>query len=228
MLTCSGSAASIRCALGPSRPKAPSLYSAALGRGRRAQLWAALTGASRSLVALSAVESACSSGARGCARVRSVPLGRIRGSAGRCTDFDRGFNPVQSRTAHRWLGVLRARQQGLGLPPVDLIQVGDVFFVQDGHHRISVARALGEQEIEAEVTVWEVTGPLPWDSQKAMKGGRRRGASAKACHRRGDGKESHGRAPPQALSGIGISPTPLCAKRTSRVCCLLLPRQDSE
>jgi hypothetical protein len=50
------------------------------------------------------------------------------------------------------------------LPPVVLVQVGDVYFVRDGHHRISVARALGQLDIEAEVTVWEVAGPLPWDA----------------------------------------------------------------
>jgi hypothetical protein len=47
-----------------------------------------------------------------------------------------------------------------------LIRVGDVYFVQDGHHRISVARALGQQHIEAKVTAWKVTGPLPWQERK--------------------------------------------------------------
>lgn len=179
MLTCSGSTASIRCALGSSRPQATSLYSAALSRGLRGQLWASLTGASRSLLRLSAVKDACSVAVHGCARTRSVPLRQVRGSAGRCEDFDRDFNPTQNRTAHRWLSVLRARQQGRGLPPVELIQVGEVFFVRDGHHRISVARALGEQEIEAEVKVCRVEGPLPWDSQETVKARRRRGARAR-------------------------------------------------
>jgi hypothetical protein len=62
-----------------------------------------------------------------------------------------------------WLSVAVARQRGKSLPPVKLIQVGDVYYVQDGHHRISVARALGQRDIEAEVTVWQVTGPLPWE-----------------------------------------------------------------
>jgi uncharacterized protein (DUF1015 family) len=47
---------------------------------------------------------------------------------------------------------------------VVLIQVGDVYFVRDGHHRISVARALGQEELEAEVTCWQVTGSLPWET----------------------------------------------------------------
>jgi hypothetical protein len=52
--------------------------------------------------------------------------------------------------------VAQARQQGLSLPPVELTQVGEVYFVRDGHHRISVARALGQTDIEAEVRVWQV------------------------------------------------------------------------
>jgi hypothetical protein len=50
---------------------------------------------------------------------------------------------------------------------VELVQVGDVYFVLDGHHRISVARALGQQDIEAKVMVWRVTGPLPWERSAA-------------------------------------------------------------
>jgi hypothetical protein len=66
----------------------------------------------------------------------------------------------------RWLRVAAARDQGKVLPPVVLVQVEDVYFVRDGHHRISVARALGQLDIEAEVTVWQVPGPLPWETPK--------------------------------------------------------------
>jgi hypothetical protein len=89
-----------------------------------------------------------------------VPINLIRGSQGRSHDFDRDFNPLQHHTKGRWLSVAAAWQRGKELPPVDLIQVRDFYFVQDGHHRISVAQALGQQVIEAEVTVWNVTGPL--------------------------------------------------------------------
>jgi hypothetical protein len=61
--------------------------------------------------------------------------------------------------------VAAARRRGKSLPPVDLIQVGDAYFVRDGHHRISVARALGQQDIEAKVIVWQVTGSLTWETQ---------------------------------------------------------------
>ena len=50
--------------------------------------------------------------------------------------------------------------RGRSLPPVELIQLGDAYFVRDGHHRISAAAALGQQEIDAQVTVWQVTAPV--------------------------------------------------------------------
>ena len=54
------------------------------------------------------------------------------------------------------------------MPPVELVQVRDAYFVRDGHHRISVARALGQRDIEAEVMVWHVDGPLPWEEPVAV------------------------------------------------------------
>ena len=89
-----------------------------------------------------------------------VPISQICGSEGRCHDFDRDFHPLQDHNKERWLGIARARQRGKALPPVELVRVGDVYFVLDGHHRISVARALGQRHIEAKVMVWQVTGPL--------------------------------------------------------------------
>ena len=90
------------------------------------------------------------------AGIQSVSVDEIRGSENRSTDFDRSFNPLSGKTMSRWLSVARARMTGVALPPVDLIKVGDSYFVRDGHHRISVAHALGESFIEAEVTVWDI------------------------------------------------------------------------
>lgn len=89
--------------------------------------------------------------------VQTVPVSQIRGtsSQGRVQDFDADFNLLNPRNEARWVSVAAAWQQGK-LPPVSLIQVGNTYFVQDGHHRISVVRAAGQDEIEAEVTVLEV------------------------------------------------------------------------
>jgi hypothetical protein len=145
------------------------LYSRIRERGQRAMLWAALTGRSRRLLALDevrqqghvlTVEQRHHDG-----KTRLVPLAQIVGSDGRCSDFDCDFNPLHDHNRARWLHIAAARRRGTPLPPVDLVQVGDLYFVQDGHHRISVARALGQPDIEARVTVWQVIGPLPWETQ---------------------------------------------------------------
>lgn len=89
--------------------------------------------------------------------VQLVALDQIQGSQGRCRDFDRAFYPWQGHNESRWLRVAAARELGIALPLVQLVQVGDIYFVRDGHHRISVARVLGQREIEAEVRVWQVS-----------------------------------------------------------------------
>jgi hypothetical protein len=91
--------------------------------------------------------------------VQTVAIGQIRGSEGRCEDFDSSFQPLKEHAEERWVSVARAQLRGLSLPPIELIQLGDVYFVRDGHHRISVAAALGQQEIDAVVTIWQVVEP---------------------------------------------------------------------
>jgi hypothetical protein len=103
------------------------------------------------------------------AGIQSVAIGQIRGSMGRTGDFDRSFHPLEDRLRSRWISVAMARSQYVPLPPVSLVQVGRLYFVEDGHHRISVARALGESAIDAEVTVWDVHGPLPWEPQPVLR-----------------------------------------------------------
>jgi len=90
------------------------------------------------------------------AGVRTVPLNRIKGSEGRSGDFDCDFNPLHARTRNRWMSIAIARSQGDTLPLVELIQLGEDYFVRDGHHRISVAHALSEEYIDAVVIVLEL------------------------------------------------------------------------
>jgi hypothetical protein len=152
------------------------LYSRALDRGQRAMLWAALTGCSRCLLVLEEVRQgghvSIIEQSQPDAETRLVPIAEIVGSEGRCGDFDRDFNPLHDQNRGRWLRIAAARRRGTLLPPVDLIQVGDLYFVRDGHHRISVARALGQPDIEARVAVWHVTGPLPWENGPSTQGGK--------------------------------------------------------
>ena len=82
---------------------------------------------------------------------QTVALDAIVGSAGREQDFDRLFIPRHPGMKGRWVRVAAARQAHVELPPVLLYRVGDHYFVQDGNHRVSVARALGETTIRAVV-----------------------------------------------------------------------------
>lgn len=84
-----------------------------------------------------------------------MALADIRGSEGRTNDFDDQFYPLTSQGRQRWQRVAQALIEGMALPPAELIQVGGEFYVRDGHHRLSVTRALGQEVIEANVTVWD-------------------------------------------------------------------------
>jgi hypothetical protein len=83
--------------------------------------------------------------------VQTVPVKQIIGSLNRYQQFDRAFLPTQVETAARWQRVNLAFYSDISLPPVVLYKVGDIYFVVDGHHRVSVAREQGQIFIEAEV-----------------------------------------------------------------------------
>lgn len=141
------------------------LYHEARKRARLAGARSFLTGEPRQLLSLTEFDATCKVQARRHAGLKTVPISQIRGSEGRCGDFDRYFNPLQTHTAGRWRSVATARASHKPLPPVDLIQIGDVYFVRDGHHRISVARTVGQRHIDADVIVWRVACPLPWEGE---------------------------------------------------------------
>jgi hypothetical protein len=84
-----------------------------------------------------------------------VPLDAILGTVDRERDFDRRFMPTSRRVRSRWERIAAAMRRGDEMPPVDLLRIGPILFVRDGHHRVSVARALGHNDIDAYVT--EVT-----------------------------------------------------------------------
>jgi hypothetical protein len=81
-----------------------------------------------------------------------VALDAIVGSVDRGRDFDRSFRPTTGRMRSRWEHIATAMRRGEAMPPVDLVRVGQIYFVRDGHHRVSVARALGHADIDAMVT----------------------------------------------------------------------------
>jgi hypothetical protein len=89
-----------------------------------------------------------------------VPIAQIVGSMDRFNDFDRTFLPRQGHTAKRWKSVDRAFYQDVPLPAIQLYKVGDIYFVKDGNHRVSVARERGAEYIDAEVIEGHIRVPL--------------------------------------------------------------------
>ena len=84
--------------------------------------------------------------------LQEIPLQAIVGSVGRADDFTRDFLPKRDSDAERWANVKAAVIDMRGWPPIDVYQIGDVYFVKDGNHRVSVARQLGNETISAYVT----------------------------------------------------------------------------
>src|SRR3954471_2046757 len=90
-----------------------------------------------------------------------VPLDHIVGTVDRPRDFDRSFRPTSGRVRSRWERIAQAMRRGESIPPILLYKIGPLYFVRDGHHRVSVARALGRSDIDAYVT--EVSTRIPLD-----------------------------------------------------------------
>ncbi len=95
---------------------------------------------------------------------QTVDLNTVIGSEGRYADFDRRFLPRNDAVRNRWSSVDEAILKDIQLPPVDLYKVGDIYFVRDGNHRVSVARQQGVGYIDAFVTELVVDVPLSPDT----------------------------------------------------------------
>jgi nucleotide-binding universal stress UspA family protein len=126
------------------------------------QILALLTGKRRDLLSYDTVLQQLGplgSAERG---LREIPLEAIAGSVGRTNDFTRDFLPRHDTDEDRWARVKTAATdpQRAGLPPIQVYQIGDAYFVVDGHHRVSVARQMGITHIHAYVTEVRTKAPL--------------------------------------------------------------------
>lgn len=83
--------------------------------------------------------------------VQVVEIKKIVGSLNRYHQFDRTFLPLEDKSSNRWQNIDRAFYQEVNLPPVLLYKIGEIYFVVDGHNRVSVAREKGQTYIDAEV-----------------------------------------------------------------------------
>lgn len=127
------------------------------------EMLALLTGAPNDLLAYDDVRGKLRLGGPIYRGVKAVRLDQIVGSVNRYRDFDRAFLPRTDVTAARWQRVNRAWYADISLPPVLLYKVGEVYFVVDGNHRVSVARELGQEFIDADVRECYVRVPLTAD-----------------------------------------------------------------
>src|SRR5688572_12736756 len=84
--------------------------------------------------------------------LQTIPLDSIVGTVDRGREFDRSFRPTSGRVRTRWERIATAQRKGQAMPPIDVYRIGELHFVKDGHHRVSVARALGHKVIDAWVT----------------------------------------------------------------------------
>ncbi len=129
------------------------------------QIMARLTGKSVNLLSYEEVSQKLKVKARGRQELKDIPLDAIVGSVGRYADFTRSFLPRQDSDQERWARVKVAQTSLSGLPPIEVYQVGDAYFVLDGNHRVSVARQLGAPSIQAYVTEVRTKVPLSPDTQ---------------------------------------------------------------
>jgi hypothetical protein len=115
--------------------------------------------------------------------LQTIQLDTVAGTVDSGRDFDRGFRPTSDRVRQRWERLDLARRRGVAMPPIDVYRVGDLHFVQDGHHRVSVARATGQKTIEAYVTEVLTRIPATGVSRRGACQGKPLGAAAQPADR---------------------------------------------
>ena len=104
--------------------------------------------------------------------MQTIPVSRIIGSEGRYHDFSSAFFPKREMLRNRWESVDRAVLSDIVLPPISVFSLGGYYFVRDGNHRVSVAKAQGVEFIDAEVV--ELDSQIPLEEGMTMKTLRRR------------------------------------------------------
>jgi hypothetical protein len=131
------------------RLEADRAFTAASRARRRAALLGRVRRPGRAICGLPVYDEAVQrrSGQRG---VTEIPLEAIAGTTepNRASQFDEHFRP-QRLTRSRWQRVWLAVDQGVTLPPISVVQIGDAFAIRDGHHRVSVAKSRGALTITA-------------------------------------------------------------------------------
>ena len=134
-------------------------------RAAMEEIMARLTGKSAKLLSYEQVREKLHASGETPRGLQEIPLEAIVGSVGRYTDFTRSFLPRQDSDEERWVRVETALAGLSGLPPVQVYQIGQAYFVLDGNHRVSVARQKGFKYITADVIEVHTRVPLSPDVQ---------------------------------------------------------------
>jgi hypothetical protein len=135
--------------------------------------------------------------------LRTVQVDSIIGTAESRRDFDRRFRPTSNRVRPRWEQLALAERRGTQVPPIEVYRVGDLHFVQDGHHRVSIAAATGQQVIDAYVTEVRTAEPVTGQGQDLGQG-------------RSSGAEPADRSRWRVVSAAAAAASPWSAARRGR------------
>lgn len=144
-------------------------YSRALEDFRRARskaifqhLWAAITGESLDLLRFDEITQKMHRLGLSSKGIQEIPVDAIVGSVNRYQDFDRNFLPLRDSDVERWANVktVMTSPGSVGLPPIMVYKIGEVYFVLDGNHRVSIARQMGIDHLEAYVTEIKTRVPI--------------------------------------------------------------------
>ena len=102
--------------------------------------------------------------------LQTIRLDTIVGTLDARRDFDRRFRPASNRLRSRWVRLALLQRRGEALPPIEVYRVGGCHFVEDGHHRVSIARAARQQTIDAYVTEVLTAAPAAAGAEDAVPG----------------------------------------------------------
>jgi len=117
-----------------------------------AKIISLLTNENNDLLPLQEVQSILKAKSKRYRGMKAVPVASIAGSEGRYRDFNRNFLPKHKHLRDRWVSIQVAHYQDKILPPIRIYEIGGIYFVRDGNHRVSVAVEQGVEFIDAEVT----------------------------------------------------------------------------
>jgi len=143
----------------------------ARSKARLQHLWAAVTGESIKLLPYDEISKKMRTVGLSSKGVKEIPMEAIVGSVNRYEDFDRNFLPLRDEDMQRWARVkaVMTSPGSTGLPPIRVYKIGEAYFVLDGNHRVSIAKEMGIDQVEAYVTEIQTRVPItPDDSPEEL------------------------------------------------------------